>query len=345
MIIDAEHTFQGTATDCTVATLGGEAVVQEVSPLECRVAWDHEGYSGFSTDVSLRCGIDLCVWESRAERAVSLTVDGSATNLMFSLSRGTTITNTVNGGLSIVAGGGMLEIVQIKRPVTMTSSLLPGAHNAFVVLSLTPQRMSELLGVAALPAVVQKVIANEDAYCREAVPMSATLFRLLDEMLACAAAGFSRQLYLEGKGLELLAKISEELTVQEQATGPGLSPRDVQRLHKVKEALLARLDDPPAIRGLARQVGLNETKLKAAFRMHFGVPIYSYLRDRRMAEAHRLLRERNFNVTEVASQVGYTNPSKFASAFRKHFGVTPSSVVRVSPGVADEHCGSPTSAS
>ena len=337
MIIHPEHPFQGTATNCAVATLGSEAVVEEISPLECRVAWDHEGYSGFATDVSLRCGIDLCVWEGRAERGVSLTVDGSPTNLMFILSRGTGITNTVNGGPSILAGGGVLEIVQIKRPVTMTSSLLPGAHNAFVVLALTPQRMSELLGVAALPAVVRKIVASEDAYCREAVPMGATLFRLLDEMLACAAAGFTRQLYLEGKGLELLAKIFEELTAQEQATGPALSPRDVQRLAKVKEALLARLNDPPALSELARQVGLNETKLKAAFRMHFGVPIYSYLRDRRMAEAHRLLRERNLNVTEVATQVGYTNPSKFASAFRKHFGVTPSSVVRVSPGVADEH--------
>ncbi len=45
-----------------------------------------------------------------------------------------------------------------------------------------------------------------------------------------------------------------------------------------------------------------------------------------MTEAHKLLDEGGLNVTEVATQVGYSNASKFAAAFRKEFGIAPGEV-------------------
>ena len=112
----------------------------------------------------------------------------------------------------------------------------------------------------------------------------------------------------------------------ERAASPQLSERDRDRLEKARRILLARIEGPPRLRELARAASLNELELKKGFRTLFGLPVYGYLRGHRMEEAHRLLLQSRYTVTEVASRVGYTNPSKFAAAFRRHFGVRPSDV-------------------
>lgn len=73
---------------------------------------------------------------------------------------------------------------------------------------------------------------------------------------------------------------------------------------------------------LARQVGLNDFKLKLGFRQVFGTTVFGYLHEHRMEQAQLLLQERRMNVEEVARTVGYANRSSFA-AFRKKFGINP----------------------
>ncbi|MBS7810300.1 helix-turn-helix transcriptional regulator [Roseococcus pinisoli] len=80
--------------------------------------------------------------------------------------------------------------------------------------------------------------------------------------------------------------------------------------------------------GLARQVGLNEKKLKAGFRTQFGTSVIGFLQDVRLRAAHRLLLEGRSSVTEVAMAVGYANPSHFALMFRRRYGVSPSALRR-----------------
>ena len=325
-MLNRDRGFQGTAEACAVATFGSEANVEEISLLEHRVDWDNEGFRGYATDVTLRSGMELCISETRSEKLLTLPVDGCPTALTISLSRGTGLTTNVGSGLCYVAGGGTLEVSQVHRQVEMTSTLSPGAHNEFVVLHVEPDVMCQLVGVQVLPKLVQNVVDSDQPFARACVPMGGELFRLLDELLHCAAAGLSRQLYLEGKALEILARVFDELDAESSAPAFVLNPADVARLHRVRKALLERLDATPSLEDLSREAGLNQTKLKADFRTLFGSPIFSYLRDVRMTEAHRLLGEGELNVTEIASRVGYANPSKFASAFRRHFGQAPSFV-------------------
>jgi AraC family transcriptional regulator, transcriptional activator of the genes for pyochelin and ferripyochelin receptors len=188
--------------------------------------------------------------------------------------------------------------------------------------------LQELMGAAALPSSLQRVVSNELAYGIESQPMTPELFRLLDEILYCDASGASRQLYLEGKGLELLALLIDRLEETERASSSRLSQTVIDRLQVARQILLARLETPPSLPELARRAGLNEAKLKAGFRVLFGASVFAYLRRERMEEARRLLRARNYNVTEVAARVGYSNPSKFAAAFRKQFGMSPSAGAR-----------------
>jgi transcriptional regulator GlxA family with amidase domain len=72
-------------------------------------------------------------------------------------------------------------------------------------------------------------------------------------------------------------------------------------------------------------VGLNSRKLKEGFRICFGQPAFSYLRNYRLEQAKQLLETQDMQIAEVASAVGFSNCSHFAEAFRKKFGINPKS--------------------
>lgn len=104
----------------------------------------------------------------------------------------------------------------------------------------------------------------------------------------------------------------------------ALSPRVCRQLDGAKELLLQDLSDPPTIAKLARAVGMNECKLKICFKKRFGTTIYALFQEERMKKAKRLLQD--YNVTETAMVLGYSNVSHFSTAFLKQFGCLPSRV-------------------
>jgi AraC-like DNA-binding protein len=54
-----------------------------------------------------------------------------------------------------------------------------------------------------------------------------------------------------------------------------------------------------------------------------GIPVSEFIRNIRMEQAARLLKEQKLNITQVAYTVGYSSLPYFSSVFRKHFGQSP----------------------
>ncbi len=79
---------------------------------------------------------------------------------------------------------------------------------------------------------------------------------------------------------------------------------------------------PITISSLARQVGVNESKLKRGFRQVFDSTVIQFLSAQRMIRA-RLLLSQGMDVSETAFSVGYNSVSHFILCYRKTFGVTP----------------------
>ena len=75
---------------------------------------------------------------------------------------------------------------------------------------------------------------------------------------------------------------------------------------------------------LVRHCHASESTLLRAFRRELGVSPLAYVRRRRLEESLQLLESGRYAVTEVATRVGYENPSAFAAAFRQQFGLSPS---------------------
>lgn len=177
-----------------------------------------------------------------------------------------------------------------------------------------------------LPAAIRQYVEDRsNTWLSEINTITPAMRSPLEQIFNCPFQGKTKQIYLEGKCLELIALKLEQLKETGKRPGPicSLNPDDVDRIHHAKSILTARLDNPPSLIELARQVSLNDYKLKIGFRQVFGTTVFGYLHQHRMETARRLLGEQRLNVKEVAQSIGYANQSRFAVAFRKQFGMNP----------------------
>ncbi|MBA4057506.1 MAG: AraC family transcriptional regulator [Marivirga sp.] len=106
----------------------------------------------------------------------------------------------------------------------------------------------------------------------------------------------------------------------------GMRDTEREKLYEAKEILSKNLDSPPSLSELSRQIGLNSFKLKKNFKELFGVPVFKYLQNQRMARAYELLRSGNVTIQEAAWNVGYDSLSSFSNAFSKKYGFRPSEI-------------------
>ncbi len=81
--------------------------------------------------------------------------------------------------------------------------------------------------------------------------------------------------------------------------------------------------DWPGLAELARQVGTNEKRLTELFRQRFGMPVFEYLVELRLAKARHLLESSELAIKRIADHAGYSNASAFTRAFRRRFALGP----------------------
>ena len=180
-------------------------------------------------------------------------------------------------------------------------------------------------GIAHLAQRCQQTDGGSPPWVSDINVITPAMRLVLEQLWRCPFQGQTRRIFLEAKCLELIALKLEQLNTaspQVKALRP-LSADDRDRIYAAQKILLDQLDDPPTLIELARQVNLNDYKLKVGFKQVFGTTVFGYLHQHRMETARQLLHSRRFNVKEVAQSVGYANQSRFAAAFRKQFGVNP----------------------
>lgn len=151
------------------------------------------------------------------------------------------------------------------------------------------------------------------------IAMQTTVHQLLD----CPFQGMSRKMYLESKVWELMALLLVQETAGCSAPPLRLKADDIERIHQARQILLSRVENPPSLLDLARQVGLNDCTLKRGFREVFGTTAFGCLHEYRLEQARQLLANREMNVSEVAHSVGFRSASSLSRAFRKKYGVSP----------------------
>ena len=130
-----------------------------------------------------------------------------------------------------------------------------------------------------------------------------------------------RERWCVWKSVELLYRLSAPEKAADAA--PVLGRETVRRLADTRRYMEEHLDEPLTIPALSRRTCLSATVFKAGFRRLYGLPVHTWLRQRRMERAAELLRNPSLSVLGVAQSVGYGSASQFTAAFRRQYGVTP----------------------
>ena len=153
------------------------------------------------------------------------------------------------------------------------------------------------------------------------LPISTAISDTLRSLVAFEADEMSEFLR-NVKATELLCNLKQAENNKESGSDT-LSIRDTRSVQRARLILDASLENPPSLRDLARSVGSNEKKLNHGFRALFEKSVHGYLKDKRMQEAYRLIKEGRENISVVAAMVGYT-PSHLSYQFRRTYGISPS---------------------
>jgi len=180
--------------------------------------------------------------------------------------------------------------------------------------------------VEQLPRSLRDAITGRDrTFYFQPNSITPVMAATVQQLLHSPYKGLSQQIYIEGKTLELIGLYFDQLLSsnnwRQQAS--GLKSDEVDCIFNARDILLSRVTNPPTLRELAHQIGLNDRKLKQGFRQVFGTTVFGYLHDHRMQQARQLLLMPKATIASVALKVGYGNPEAFSVAFRRTFAISP----------------------
>ena len=106
---------------------------------------------------------------------------------------------------------------------------------------------------------------------------------------------------------------------------PEVKGNDEQLMERIMKAVNKNLADSDFnVEMLTHEVGISRAQLHRKMKEMTGLSTSEFIRNIRLEQAARLLKEQKINVTQVAYTVGFSNLAHFSTIFRKHFGVAPS---------------------
>lgn len=132
----------------------------------------------------------------------------------------------------------------------------------------------------------------------------------------------------------LVSSLAKELTPRSKLTAQDslkiLKAEDEQFLNNLLNAIAPMLTTEDAgVENLSEAVGMSRSGLYRKITDLTGSSANALIHELRMQKALRLLRNKYGNVTQVALEAGFNNPSYFAKSFQKRFGILPFRATRL----------------
>lgn len=155
-------------------------------------------------------------------------------------------------------------------------------------------------------------------------PLTPLLTVTINQLLSNGVGGPAKNIFEKAKAYEVLALYLNKEEGKDVEQCPFLNDeQNVERVREAKRILIEKMTNPPSLKELSREIGLNEYRLKEGFKNIYGKTVFQFLNDYRLDVARHMLDGGNAKVNDAAYHIGYTNPSHFIAAFKKKFGVTP----------------------
>ena len=147
------------------------------------------------------------------------------------------------------------------------------------------------------------------------------------------AIAFAQHLSYVARGGEVLVSSTVGEHYKKESLEVLAATGNVRRMAPPEEGFLSRLmsvtertwnQDGLHIDDFARQMGLSKAQLYRKTTCLTGHSPTEFLREYRLRRAVELIERQQGNITQIAFETGFGNPSYFSKCFQKRFGVLPS---------------------
>jgi AraC family transcriptional activator of pyochelin receptor len=136
-----------------------------------------------------------------------------------------------------------------------------------------------------------------------------------------------RPTYQLAKSIEFICETIRQFRAGELAPVSGggqLSPADTRRMMSARRLIDERSSEKLTLDFIARNCGLNRSKLTRGFKELFDCTVAQAIAERRLELARSMLLTTDLPISSVGYESGYLNNASFARAFGRRFGRSPS---------------------
>lgn len=219
--------------------------------------------------------------------------------------------------------------VAVYTPESASSAIRePGCRHQFLTVEASREFLCEHLAanLDSLQPAMRAFVSDSpgetfQADIRQMTQAEYTAFANWPTPPLCPAA---HSLWYEAKVFGLLASLCFRSQPKAELFCTRQKRLAQERMERVMAILRERLQEPPTLEELGREVGCSSFYLSRTFSEQAGQTIPQFIRQMRMERAAELLREGKMNVTEVAFEVGYSSLGHFSKSFCEVIGVCPS---------------------
>lgn len=216
--------------------------------------------------------------------------------------------------------------MRIDRRVHHSGNVeFPVSHYHGITIALFLDK-AEAAVKEAMPGISVDISALAEKYCAEdniyILRKNNSIEHIFSELYNVPAK--IRMEYYKIKVMELLVFLGALELADYKDERPYFYSGHIEKIKAAHALMTSNLSTNYTAEMLANEVDISAGMLKSGFKGVYGAPIYSYIRNYKMNRAaDTLVKERKKRILDVAADVGYDNPSKFAAAFKEIFGVTP----------------------
>ena len=129
---------------------------------------------------------------------------------------------------------------------------------------------------------------------------------------------------LINKNLRLKGKYSGTQQQKDKVEEKVVKGNDERLMERIMKVINEHLSDSDFnVEMLCEEVGISRAQLHRKMKQLTGVSTSEFIRNLRLEQAARLIREKKLNISQVTYSVGFNNQAHFSTVFKKYFSVTP----------------------
>ena len=102
---------------------------------------------------------------------------------------------------------------------------------------------------------------------------------------------------------------------------------EIDKINSLETFINNNLTESLTLNRLEKISGLNPSKLQLGFKYLYGKTVSTFVTEKRLERAAKLIYDTDLNVSELVYSVGFTSRSYFSKIFKNHFGVLPSQCI------------------